>query len=121
MLWSEPKPNLPSNYRSALGQLYSLEQRVQRDPNLKELFQQSIDTDVEKVFVRILEESEVKGSFGKEWYLAHHPVVNLNQPNKFCRIGTAAANYIRLYGKLLAGRDLLHQLIGTILHFEKEQ
>ena len=31
MLWSEPEPNLPNNYSSALGQLYSLERRFQRD------------------------------------------------------------------------------------------
>ena len=46
MLWNEPEPSLPNNYGSALGQLYSLERRFQRDPNLKELYQQSIDTDV---------------------------------------------------------------------------
>ena len=73
-LWSEPEPNLPNKYGSALGQLYSLERRFQRDPNLKELYQQSIDTDVEKRFVKILGKSEVKGTFGKEWYLPHHPV-----------------------------------------------
>ena len=50
MLWSEPEPNLPNNYGSALGQLFSLKRSFQRDPNLKELFQQSIDTDVEKGF-----------------------------------------------------------------------
>ena len=48
MLWSEPEPSLPNNYSSALGQLYSLERRFQRDPNLKSLYQQSIDTDVGK-------------------------------------------------------------------------
>ena len=48
MLWNEPEPNVPNNYSSAIGQLYSLEQQFQRDPNSKELYQQSIDTDVEK-------------------------------------------------------------------------
>ena len=65
MLWSEPEPDLSNNYSSALGQLYSLERRFQRDPNLKNLYQQSIDTDVEKKFVKILDESEVKGTLGK--------------------------------------------------------
>ena len=59
MLWNEPEPSLPNNYSSALGQLYSLERRFQRDPNLKEMYQQSIDTDVEKGFVKILGKSEV--------------------------------------------------------------
>ena len=92
MLWSEPEPNLPNNYGLALGQLYSLERKFQRDPNLKELFQQSIDTDVEKGFVKILGKSETKGTFGKEWYLPHHPVLNPNKPVKFA-VCNAAAKY----------------------------
>ena len=47
-LWSELEPDLPNNYSSALGQFYSLERRFQKDPNLKSLYQQSIDTDVGK-------------------------------------------------------------------------
>ena len=46
LLRSEPEPSLPNNYSSALGQLHSLERRFQRDPNLKTLYQQSIDKDV---------------------------------------------------------------------------
>ena len=121
MLWSEPEPNLPNNYGSALGQLYSLERRIQRDPNLKELYQQSIDTDVEKGFVKILGKSEVKGSSGKEWFLPHHPVLNPNKPGKVRRVCNAAAKYkdICLNDKLLAGPDLLHGLIGTIFRFRE--
>ena len=121
MLWSEPEPNLPNNYYSALGQLYSVERRFQRDPNLKEFYQQSIDTDVEKGFVNILGKSVVKGTFGKEWYLPHHPVLNANKPCKVCRVCNAAAKYkdICLNDKLLAGPDLLHGLIGTIFRFRK--
>ena len=121
MLWSEPEPNLPNNYSSALGQLYSLERRFQRDPNLKNLYQQSIDTDVEKGFVKILDESEVKGTFGKEWYLPHHPVLNPNKPGKVRRVCNAASKYkdICLNDKLLAGPDLLHGLIGTIFRFRE--
>ena len=82
MLWSEPEPNLPNNYSSALGQFYSLERIFQGDPNLESLYQQSIDTDVEKGFVKILDESKVKGTFGKERYLPHHPVLNPKKPGK---------------------------------------
>ena len=121
MLWSEPEPNLPNNYNSALGQLHSLERRFQRDPNHKSLYQQSIDTDVEKGFVKILDESEVKGTFGKEWYLPHHPVLNPNKPGKVRRVCNAASKYkgVCLNDKLLAGPDLLHGLIGTIFRFRE--
>ena len=116
MLWSEPEPNLPNNYNSALRQLYSLERRFQSDPNLRSLYQQSIDTDVEKGFVKVLNVSEVKSTFGKEWYLPHHPVLNPNKPGKVERVCNAASKYkeVCLNDKLLAGLDLLHGLVGTI-------
>ena len=121
MLWREPEPNLPNNYSSALGQLCSLERRFQRDSNLKRLYQQPKDTDVETAFVKILEESKVKSTFGKEWYLPHHPVVNLNKPGKVRLVCNAASKYkeVCLNDKLHAGPDLLHGLIGTIFRFRE--
>ena len=121
MLWSEPELNFPNNCSSALGQLYSLERRFQQDSNLKELYQQSIDTDVEKGFVKILGKSEVKGTFGKEWYLPDHPVVNPNKPDKVRRVCKAASKYkeVCLNEKLLAGPDRLHGLIGSIFRFRE--
>ena len=121
MVWSEPEPNLPSNYSSALGQINSLERRFKRDPNLKSLYQKSIDTDVEKGFVKILNESEVKGTSGKKWYLPHHPVLNPNKPGNVRRVCNAASNYkeVCLNDKLQAGSDLLNGLIGTIFRFRE--
>ena len=34
MLWTQPEPNLPNNYGSALCQIYSLERRLQKDPQI---------------------------------------------------------------------------------------
>ena len=120
-LWSEPEPNLPNNYSSVLGQLYSLERRFQRDPKLKSLYQESIDTYVQKRFIKTSNGSEVKGTFGKEWYLPHHPVLNPNKPGKLRRVCNAASKYkdVCLIDKLLAGPDLLHGLIGTIFRFRE--
>ena len=120
MLWSEPEQNLPNNFSSALGQLCSLERRFQLDPNLKRFYQQSIDTDVEKGFVKILDESKVKGIFSKEWYFPHHPVLIPNKPCKVRRVCNAASKYkeVCLNGKLIAGLDL-HGLIGTIFKFHE--
>ena len=69
----------------------------------------------------ILDESEVKGAFGKEWYLPHHPVLNPNKPGKVRRDCNAASKYklVCLNDKLLAGPDLLHGLIGTIFRFHE--
>ena len=93
MLWSEPETNLPNDYGSTLVHLYSLERRFQRDPSLKEFYQQSIDTDVEKGCVNILGKSEVNGNLGKDCYLPHHLVVNPNEPGKLRPAYNAAAKY----------------------------
>ena len=122
MLWSEPEPNIPNNYNSTLGQLYSLERRFQRDPNLKSLYQQSIDTNIEKEFAKILNESKVEGTFGKEWCLPHHPVLNTNKPGKVRRVCNAASMYkeVCLNNKLIAGPDLLHGLIKKSSDFAED-
>ena len=68
-------------------------------------------------------ESEMKGTFGKEWYLPHHPVLNPNKLGKVRRVCNSASKYkdICLNDKLLAGPDLLHGLIGTIFDSVKDQ
>ena len=86
MLWSESEPNLPDNYSPAFGQLYPLERRFQKDRHPKSLHQQSIDTNVEKEFVKILNGSEMNGTFGKEWYLPHHLVLNPSKPGRVRRV-----------------------------------
>ena len=84
--------------------------------NLKELCQQSIDTDAEKEFLKILGKLEVKRTFEKEWYIPHHPVVHPIKPGKVSCVCNAAAKYkdVVLTDKLLSGPDLLHGLVGTI-------
>ena len=63
----------------------------------------------------------MKGIFGKEWYLPHHPVLNPNKPGKVRSVCNAASKYkdICLNDKLLAGPDLLHGLMGTIFRFRE--
>ena len=86
-LWNEPEPNLPNNNRSALRQLYSLEQIYQRDP---------------------------KRSFGKDWCLSHHPLLNSKKRGKLRRACNVASGYteVCLYDNPLAGPDLLYGFIG---------
>ena len=74
-----------------------------------------------KGFVTILNESEVKGTFGKEWYLPNHPLLNPNKPGEVRRVCNAASKYktVCLNDKLLAGLDLLHGLVGTIFRLRE--
>ena len=83
------------------------------------MHQQSINADVEKGFLKILNKLEVRGTFGREWFLPHHPVLNTKKPDKVRRVFKSAASYndACLNDKRLAGPDLLHGLIGTISRF----
>ena len=65
MLLSEPEPNLPQNYSPALRKLHLLGRISQRDPKLKCLDKQSMETEVEKRFVKIVDDSTLKDIFGK--------------------------------------------------------
>ena len=72
--------------------------------------------------MKILGESKVKGTFGKEWNLPQPPVVNPNKPGKVSRVFNAATKYkvVCLKDMLLAGTDLLRGLIGTMFRFREE-
>ena len=71
--------------------------------------------------MKSLGKPEVKGSFGKEWYLPHHLVLKPNKPGKVRCVCNAAAKYkdICLNDILLAGPNLLRGLIGTIFRFRE--
>ena len=56
LLWKRNDPFLPNNYSSALSQMKLLEYRLEKKPELKKLYQDSIKVDVEKGFVRILKQ-----------------------------------------------------------------
>ena len=45
LLWNKPNAKLPNNYSAALGNLKSLERRLSKDPQLKQMYQDTIDKD----------------------------------------------------------------------------
>ena len=55
----EEEVKLPNNIYSAMGQLKSLERRLQRDETLKKHYQETIDTDVIVGYVRKVDQIEV--------------------------------------------------------------
>ena len=116
MLWSEPEPNLPNNYSSA----WVTGAKTPKGPKPEE-FVSTVNRYRFRIrFVKILNESEVKGTFGKEWYLPLHPVLT-EQACKVRRVCNAASKYkeVCLNDQLLEGPDLLHRLIETIFRFRE--
>ena len=124
LLWREDEVKLPNNFYSAMGQLKSLERRLQKDEALKKRYQETIDTDVNAGYVRKVDQAELNETKDKlQWYLPHHPVINPHKPEKVRRVCNAAAKHqgVALNDKLLPGPDLLQSLIGIIFRFREHQ
>ena len=123
-LWKDAKPHWPNNYNSAVSQLKSLEHRLKKDENLKQRYKETNDVDVQKGFVRILDEAEFENTkAGLQWYVPHLPVLNPNKPDKVRRVCNAASKFggVSLNDNLMAGPDLLQSLIGIIFRFREKQ
>ena len=124
LLWKRNDPFLPNNYSSALSQMKSLEYRLEKKPELKILYQDSIKVDVEKGFVRILKQEELEATkLKRQWYVPHHPVENPNKPGEVRRVCNAASKFrgISLNDNLLTRPDLLQNLVGIIFRFREQK
>ena len=107
-----------------MGQLRSLERRLQKDETLRKRYQETIDTDVNAGYVRKVDQVELNETRVKlQWCLPHHPVMNPHKSEKVRKVCNAAAKYqgVALNDKLLPGPDLLQSLIGIIFRFREHQ
>ena len=94
LLWKRNDPFLPNIYSSALSQMKSLEYRLGKKPELKILYHDCINVDVEKGFVRILKQEELEATkLERQWYVPQHPVGNSNKPGKVRRVCNAASKF----------------------------
>ena len=114
--WKVPA-NLQNKYFSALNQLNNLNKRLNNDPKLSDMYQQTLVTDLEKNYVKPVEMTDPNPE--KIWYLPHHPVQSANKPNKVRRVANAASKFKgeSLNSNLLTGPDLLNSLIGILFRF----
>ena len=79
--------------------------------------------DVQKEFVRILDEEELENTKSYlQCYVPHLPVLNPNKPDKERRVCNAASKFggVSLNDKLIAGPDLLQLLISIIFRFREK-
>ena len=80
--------------------------------------------DVQKKFVRILDEAEFESTkTDLQWYVPHLPVLNPNKPDKVRRVYNAASKFggVSLNDNLMAGPDFLQSLIGIIFKFREKK
>ena len=124
MLWTEADSSLPNNSFSALVQLKSLERRLDKDPELKQLYAKTIQDDFNKNYITKVDKSDCfKGYHPREWYLPQHPVVHPHKPGKVRRVLNGAAKFQgqSLNNALLTGPDMLTSLIHILIRFRKHK
>ena len=124
LLWQEEEVKLPNNFYSAMRQLKSLKQCLQKEETLRKRYQETIDTDVNAGYVLKVDQTELNETRNRlQWYLPHHSVINLHKTEKVRRVCNAAAKYqgVALNDKLLSGPDLLQSLNGIICRFREHQ
>lgn len=118
LLW-HPDASLPNNFAAAIQQFKRMKNRLSQQPNLHTMYQNTIDRDIEKGYIRKLEPCEVPTT---GWILPEHGVYS-QVKDKLRRVSNAAAKYkgTCLNDMLLTGPDLLANLVGVVLRFRQKQ
>ena len=118
LTWKE-NVELQNNYPVAKAQLKSLHSRLSKDETLRIKYQETLQTDLEKGYVKPVVFTEPQPE--TVWYLPHHPVCNPKKPGKVRRVANAASSFRgqSLNDNLLSGPDLLQNLFLLLLRFRE--
>ncbi|XP_063711364.1 uncharacterized protein LOC134839672 [Symsagittifera roscoffensis] len=92
--------------------------QVNKNSEKLALYQNTIDQDLNKHYIRKLEPDEIPST---GWILPEHGVINPNKPGKLRRVSNAKSKFkgVCLNDMLLTGPDLLCNLLGVITQFRE--
>ena len=78
---------------------------------------------IEKGHARKVPLEEMKGKVNGVWYLPHHPVFNVQKPDKLRVVFDCSFRYkgTSLNDQLLSGPDLTNTLLGVLMRFRQER
>ena len=115
LTWRE---NVENNYALVKAQLKQLHSRLSKDETLRIKYQETLQTDLEKRYVKPVVFTEPQPE--TVWYLPHHPVCNPKKHGKVRRVANAASSFRghSLNDNLLSGPDLLQNLF-LLLRFRE--
>ena len=117
LLWKE-NAKLPNNRWLAEKQLYQLNEKLSKNSQLKQMYEETLEKDLLNGHVsKVYSDDEDSDSIAS--FLPHHPVTNENKPGKVRRVANASSFFQSqsLNSNLLKGPDLLSNLNGVILRF----
>ena len=122
LIWKDAAKSLPDNRAFTRKRLELLEKRLERDPQLKATYTETIENDLHKGFIKKLEDRQLTQPVAHESYLPYHAVIHPHKLGKIRRVGGAAARYqgTSLNDCLLSGPDLLNSLVVILMRFRQE-
>ena len=117
LLWIDDS-NLPDNRSQALTHLNHLVNRLQKKPEQYKKYNEGIQADLEKGYIAKVPFHQQKDT---GLYIPNYGLVSPNKPDKIRRICNAKApqSGTSLNDKLLAGADLLRNMLGFLLRFRQ--
>ena len=118
LLW-HPNASLPNNFTVAIQQFKKMNNRLSQQPDLHAMYQDTIDKDIDKGYIRKLESHEIPTT---GWILPEHGVYS-HVKASLRRVSNAAAKLkiTCLNDMLPTAPDLLANLVGVILRFRQKK
>ena len=126
LLWNDNERTSPNNLASATGHLKSLERRFNNQPQLKRRYEETIQKDLNKGFIKELDYHEIKKTSDCPngiFQITLLPVVNPHKLEKVKGVCNAAAKYkgLSLNDKLMSGPNLLSNLLELVFRFREKE
>ena len=116
--WKESAPQLHDNYQMALKRLENTEKRLRKNPEVADIYEQTIEKYVEKGYVQKISETSPE----TKWFLPHFPVIRPEKETTKVRIvfdASAKQDGISLNDIMYQGPKLQGNLFNVLLRFRK--
>ena len=122
--WIKEPSELKPNRKVAVAKLISLEKRLQKNQEYREVYACQIQDMLDRKAARLVTQQELENYQGPTYYIAHHAVLKPESKSTPCRIVfDSKAQYmgLSLNECLAKGPSLLNLLLGVILRFRQER
>jgi len=120
--WLRDPAELPDNYTAASSMLKSLERRLMKNANHKQIYKDQIQDMIDRNVAEKIEKDEMLSYHGPVYYLSHHEVLKPDSESTPCRIVFNSSSKFK--GHVLneywaKGPDLLNNLLGVLIRFRE--
>lgn len=120
LLWENDEVQLPDSYAMTLKRLKMLENKLLKDPKLREWMDNYVRELLQKGYARVATEEDLNTPWPRIWYAPLFVVINPNKEVPKPRVVAdvaAQVNGVSLNSKLLKGPDYMVPLLAGLFQF----